>query len=205
MVDHFTMKKQSSPAKSKQSHQFRVIAGLHRGRKLSFPAVNHLRPTPDRVRETVFNWLMDECLHRRCLDLCAGSGALGFEALSRLASHCTFIDSLPQVITHIDAHLKTLQITESRALCASLPSAISQLDQQKPFDMVFIDPPYQLAIINDCLEALLDQQLLCEKAWVYVENASADAAPNLASDFALYRQKTFGQVRASLFQYSRLG
>ena len=71
--------------------------------------------------------------------------------------------------------------------------------------MVFIDPPYQLAIINDCLEALLDQQLLCEKAWVYVDNASADAAPNLASDFALYRLKTFGQVRASLFQYSRLG
>ena len=192
------MKRRTSPSKSQETGQFRVIAGLHRGRKLKFPAISHLRPTPDRVRETLFNWISHDCPQSHCLDLFAGAGSLGIEALSRGAASCTFIEQDRAACQAINTHLNTLALTGSQVIQASLPTPIAQLDTR--YNIVFIDPPYQLDIINSCIEQLLANNLLADKAWVYVENASNDPAIILPSEFTSYREKIFGQVRSNLFQ-----
>ena len=202
------MKRRSSPAKSQQSGQFRIIGGLHRGRKLSFPAIENLRPTPDRVRETLFNWLFDDVINARCLDLCAGSGALGLEALSRGAQHCMFIETNGDASKSISEHLQTLEAIGSRVQLGQLPQSLHQLANEEAFNLIFLDPPYKLDIINDCIALLDELDLIASDAWLYIENASNDPAPILAdsdrSIFRLHREKSFGQVRASLFQYQQL-
>ncbi len=193
------MKRRTSPSKSQETGQFRIIAGLYRGRKLTFPAIDNLRPTPDRVRETVFNWLFNACPHAHCLDLFAGSGSLGLEALSRGAESCTFIEKNKAANQAITSHLNTLKVSNSQVSLASLPQAISQLD--KPYNLIFIDPPYKLHLINSCIDHLLIQHLISDNAWIYIENASNDPAILLPPEFSLQREKIFGQVRSSLFQY----
>ncbi|MCK5880476.1 MAG: 16S rRNA (guanine(966)-N(2))-methyltransferase RsmD [Sinobacterium sp.] len=196
------MKRRTSPPKSQETGQFRVIAGLHRGRKLVFPAVDNLRPTPDRVRETLFNWIFDACPQSRCLDLFAGAGSLGIEALSRGAATCTFIESNRSACQAIESHLSTLNIEGGNVIQASLPSPIAQLDS--PYNIIFIDPPYKLDTINHCIEQLQTHDLIANRAWVYIENASNDPSIQLPPEFSLYREKIFGQVRSNLFQYQEI-
>lgn len=197
------MKRRTSPSKSQETGQFRIIAGQHRGRKFSFPATDNLRPTPDRVRETIFNWIFDACPQSHCLDLFAGAGSLGLESLSRGAASCTFIEQNKAASQAISAHLSILGIKQSKVIQASLPQPIAQLD--KKYTIIFIDPPYQLDIINSCIEQLLAHNLVADGAWLYIENASRDPATHLGPEFSLYREKIFGQVRSNLFQYQQIG
>ncbi len=196
------MNRRKSPVKSQQSKAqstFRIIGGHWRGRKLSFPATEGLRPTPDRVRETLFNWLSDELPDAQCLDLFCGSGALGLEALSRGARHCLFIDAEPQVTSAIQSHLEVLPDAQGRTLNARLPEGLSQLKQA--VDVVFLDPPYAVHCISECLEYLIDNKLLNPAAWIYVENDSNDPGPLVPAVLRQHRQKIAGQVRYTLLQY----
>lgn len=193
------MKRRKSPVKSQQSSalgQFRIIGGQWRGRKLSFPAVPNLRPTPDRVRETLFNWLQP-IAGKQVLDLFAGSGALGFEALSRHSASCTFIEANMEAAQSIKQQLQLLK-GEGKLLQAALPGAIEQLAPQKPFDVVFIDPPYQQQHLPQCLEKLLALGLIADDGFVYIENASNQPMIELGSQWHIHREKTYGQVRACL-------
>lgn len=202
------MKRRQTPSKPQETGQFRVISGKHRGRKLQFPAVNNLRPTPDRVRETIFNWLFDQCLNANCLDLFAGAGTLGIEALSRHAQSCTFIEQNTLAAAAINSNLNLLKESEAFVLQQALPEAITQLAStplaSNGFDMIFIDPPYQLDIIAPCISVLLEKKLINPGAWIYVENASKEAPLNLPPSFNRYREKIFGQVRSTLFQYEEI-
>ena len=197
------MKRQRSPTKSQQSPakcQFRLIAGKHRGRKLTFPVLEALRPTPDRVRETLFNWLSDELNQSTCLDLFAGSGALGLECLSRGAKNCIFIDAHPQAQTAISAHLSVLK-ESGQAMQGELPASLSHL-HDKHFDIIFIDPPYANAyLIISCLNQLVQQDNIKHGAAIYIEHSSEDARPPLSDDFQLHRTKKTGQVQSSLLYY----
>ena len=197
------MKRRQSPAKSQQSaskSQFRIIAGQWRGRKLSFPATDGLRPTPDRVRETLFNWLADELPQAHCLDLFAGSGALGLECLSRGAASCHFIEANTQAAQAISEHLQLLK-GAGRTFKGQLPHALTQLTGT-PYDVIFIDPPYaQAGLIDDCLQRLIQQQQIRHGACVYIENSSEDAMPLLPDGFELHRQKSVGQVQSHLLHY----
>lgn len=193
------MKRIKSPAKATETGQFRIIGGQWRGRKLQFPAVNGLRPTPDRVRETLFNWLAAYLHQAQCLDLYSGCGALGLEALSRSAAHCIFVDASHQALQAIEQHLALLQ-GQGITQLGQLPEAINGL--QTPVDIVFIDPPYADNSIEKCVQLLLEQQLLKEGAWLYCENGSDKPLPALPMEFSLHRHKIAGAVQYALYRYA---
>lgn len=193
------MKRRKSPVKSKHSQeigQFRIIAGTWRSRKLSFPAVDGLRPTPDRVRETLFNWLPN--LHNMAvLDAFAGSGSLGFEALSRGAIHCNFIDANHKACTALQNNASLLDCSQATVMQGQQPETLEQLTDT--FDLIFLDPPYALDCLEKCLSIIEEKSLLNTNGWLYIENSS-HAAPVLPANMQLHREKTYGQVRASLWQ-----
>lgn len=191
------MARSKSPAIARS--QLRIIGGQWRGRKLWFNAAPGLRPTPDRVRETLFNWLAAEINGAQCLDLFAGSGALGLEALSRGAQHCTFIDSSPAVIGAISEQLVTLGATDV-ATC-TICSAQKYLGKaEQAFNIVFLDPPFAQDLIAPAVQALLQHELLAEDALVYVETHAAESAPVVPDKWQLHREKQAGDVVYRLFR-----
>jgi 16S rRNA (guanine966-N2)-methyltransferase len=178
--------------------QLRIIGGQWRGRKLAFPATEGLRPTTDRVRETLFNWLAPHLRDSRCADLFAGSGALGLEALSRGALYCDFVDTSGPALRQIRAHLETLDATRHAACHALSAQQFLQMDRE-PYDIVFIDPPFGAGLAGPTC-ALLDQRrLLAEEALVYLETAANEPCPQLPRHWSAHREKTAGGVSYRLF------
>lgn len=178
--------------------QLRIIGGQWRGRKLSFTPDEGLRPTTDRVRETLFNWLAPHIHGARCADLFAGSGALGLEALSRGASHCDFVDSSRQALGQIDSHLAALEAGD-HGLCHPLAAAQFLKNASAPYDIVFIDPPFGQGLAAPTCAALEENQLLANNALAYVETASAEPCPDVPVRWTLHREKTAGGVAYRLF------
>jgi len=172
-------------------HKLRIIGGQWRGRKLEFPAVDAIRPTPDRVRETVFNWLQNSVVGARCLDLFAGSGALGIEALSRGASHAVFVDREPRIGQYLRATLKQLNANGDVHTADSLRWLTSS---SQPFDLVFLDPPFGADVLPDACQRLEEGGWLAPDALVYIECASSGGAPALPASWVLIKSKTAGQV-----------
>lgn len=121
------------------ANQVRIIAGCWRGRKLSFAPVAGVRPSPDRVRETLFNWLSPVIRDARCLDLYAGSGALGIEAASRGASSVVLVDSDPQVVNCLREQLQLLGAAQIEVVQSTVEAWLAA--PADPFDIVFLDPP----------------------------------------------------------------
>ena len=175
----------------------RIIGGQWRRRILSFPDTEGLRPTPDRVRETLFNWLGQDLTGLSCLDLFAGSGALGFEAASRGADRVVMVDSSPKVLAALAANARLLnagerlQIVRADAVkfASSLPSAGSR------FDVLFLDPPYQQGWLDRVAPLL--PQLLAADGVVYVE---AEQGLESCGDWRTVRHGRAGQVCYHLMQ-----
>ena len=148
--------------------QLRIIGGRWRGRKLAVPEIDGLRPTPDRIRETLFNWLMMDCLGARVLDCFAGSGALGFEALSREAKHLTMIEKNPLAWSNLERQVIHLQADQVTLLAGNAIDLIVDIKGQ--FDLVFIDPPYALAPLRQqVLASLITHRKLVDGAKIYLE------------------------------------
>jgi len=148
--------------------QLRIIAGKYRSRKITFPVIDGLRPTQDRIRETVFNWLQPFIIDSVCLDLFAGSGALGFEAASRGAQYVTFVDSHPDVIAALKENAAKLKIESADFLQDDFQTnRLVQLKKQ--YDIVFFDPPFQKNLINNALSFLMRNDLLKSNVLVYIE------------------------------------
>lgn len=182
--------------RSQQS--LRIIAGQWRSRKIHFPDLPQLRPTPDRVRETLFNWLMPVIAGARCLDLFAGSGALGLEALSRGAADVVFVDRDRQVQTYLNDTLRLLQAEHAHVVQADALTYLRGTPQA--FDIVFLDPPYQSDLLLPCCQALEAQNWLTAQAYVYIEIASNTPLPGLPDNWQVRREKTAGQVSYRLIQ-----
>ena len=173
-------------------HRLRIIGGRWRGRPITFPPLAAIRPSPDRVRETLFNWLQPVIAGARCLDLFAGSGALGLEALSRGASHVQFVDSEPQVGRHLHG---TLQLLGADAAAVTVSDALRYL-QSTPahaFDIVFLDPPFAADLLPSIIGALA-QGWVAPTAYVYVECRSDTPLPALPAQWSVHRTKRAGQV-----------
>lgn len=173
--------------KSHQHNTLRIIGGFWRGRKLRFPDVAGLRPTPDRVRETLFNWLQGLTLEEDCLDLYAGSGACGLEALSRGARHVTFVDASAAATAAIKSHLTLLQCSNADVLTCSARQFLQTSAAGKKFGLVFMDPPFATDLLaSDCL-ALENSGLLKEGACIYLESGAplpqASAAEPVSASF----------------------
>ncbi len=146
----------------------RIIGGKFRGKKLHFPDSEGLRPTPDRVRETLFNWLMHDIRDARCLDAFAGSGALGFEAHSRGAAHVVLLEQSPQVFNNL---LKAAASFNSPDLTIKKMDACKYLKETtEPFDIVFLDPPFAKDYLPLCLEILANSSLLKSNGLLYIES-----------------------------------
>ena len=174
-------------------NRLRNIGGEWRGRKLAFPPLAGLRPTPDRVRETLFNWLRDVIPGARCLDLFAGSGALGFEALSRGAAAAVLVDEQAQVVAQLREHTTTLHATGASVIHADALTFLRQ-PPARPYDVVFLDPPFQDHVIGKCLALLAVPGWLATDAWIYIEAARDTLLPPLPAGWEAVRAKHAGQV-----------
>ena len=184
--------------KAKQSGEIRLIAGRWRGRKLAFLDVEDLRPTPDRVRETVFNWLQPIVGGSRCLDLFAGSGALGFEAASRGADSVTMVELNHQAAKQIQANGQLLAADNCRVENKTAQQFLSHNSNQ--YDIVFIDPPYQADLWAELAAQLVSTDCLAKNAQIYIECPSKGELPVLPSHWQLIKDKKAGEVRYCLFQ-----
>lgn len=173
--------------------ELRLIGGKWRGRKLRFPSEEGLRPTSDRIRETLFNWLAPTIVGANCADLFAGSGALGLEALSRGAQRCDFVDKSSPVISQISGHLATLQANDT-GHCHRQAALDFLKGPSTPYDLVFVDPPFRQGMVQAVCEALDTGNWLAPGATVYIETASDEALPELPAHWSIHREKTSGGV-----------
>jgi 16S rRNA (guanine966-N2)-methyltransferase len=176
-----------------------VIAGQWRGRRFSFAKNPAIRPTPDRVKETVFNWLQSVVVGARCADLFAGSGALGFEALSRGAASVEFVESDRATVQTIAGLLSELKVEES--------AVVRQGDAwgwqpAEPLDLIFADPPFADQRVESWIAEVADRQMLVDGGYLYLEQPSDRPLPPLPSSFSLWKEKTAGQVSYRVLQFS---
>jgi 16S rRNA (guanine966-N2)-methyltransferase len=175
------------------SNQLRIIGGQWRGRKLRFAEGRGLRPTPDRVRETLFNWLMPYLPGARCLDLFTGSGALAFEALSRGAAQVVMVDNNARVIAQLRENLSLLENPDAQLIQADGIKWLKQ-DATFTFNIVFLDPPYADKVLPECLSLLEEGNWLTSEAWIYIELPSKEELPALPDNWQWHRNKQAGQV-----------
>jgi 16S rRNA (guanine966-N2)-methyltransferase len=180
--------------------KLRIIGGQWRGRLLQFPDVTGLRPTGDRVRETLFNWLMGYLPEACCLDLFAGSGALSLEALSRGARAVCALELDKRAAQNIRHHAATLGTQQLTVYCDDTLAYLARGNTKAPYDIVFIDPPFAADLAGQCASLLEQGGWLSEKAWIYIEADKQLPPPLLPNHWQLHREKTAGQVLYRLYQ-----
>ena len=182
--------------KPAEERSVRIIAGRFRGRRIGFRAIPGLRPTPDRVRETLFNWLQGAVPSSRCLDLFAGSGALGFEALSRGAASVVLVESDRTAVSALETTALRLG---AEGVTITAADAFQYLNKPgKPFDLVFLDPPFASGRLPELCTLLEAGGWLAPRALIYLESAARDQSPTLPSQWGVLRETRAGEVRAML-------
>ncbi|MGC2033455.1 MAG: 16S rRNA (guanine(966)-N(2))-methyltransferase RsmD [Steroidobacteraceae bacterium] len=186
-----TLKTESSASGSRNS--VRIIGGGWRGRRVSFPDIPGLRPTPDRVRETLFNWLQERVAGARCLDLFAGSGALGLEALSRGAKELVFVEQAVAAARALQEQLIRFG-GQARAHVAEMGAARYLRSVPQAFDIVFLDPPFGRDALAEYVPMLDEGQWLKPGALVYLENEKKAGVPPLPAHWQLLKSKSAGEV-----------
>jgi 16S rRNA (guanine966-N2)-methyltransferase len=170
----------------------RIIGGEWRGRKIRFPPVQAIRPTPDRVRETLFNWLQVVMPGSRCLDLYAGSGALGLEALSRGAREVVFVDVEPAVVRHIGGTLRELGCDRGQTVRADAAGFLA--GPATPFDVIFLDPPFAAPVLAETCRRIEAGGWLRGGGFVYLEAPAAAGEPALPPGWTLLKSRRAGEV-----------
>ena len=180
------------------SGQIRIIGGLWRGRKLPVLNSEGLRPTTDRIKETLFNWLMFDINERRCLDLFAGSGSLGFEALSRGASQVVMVEKDHQVAQQLSQNLARLP--QAPATVVNTDAMRYLASSATPFDLVFLDPPFHQELLPQVCQRLEEQGWLSVDAKIYIEREQAVEPLVLPKNWQLLKDKQAGQVTYQLYQ-----
>ena len=177
-------------------NQLRIIGGDWKRRTLPFASIEGLRPTPDRVRETLFNWLMWDIQNPQVLDLCSGSGALAFEALSRGAAKVVMIEPNPIQARFLKENIQLLKADNCQLLTLTAQQALKQLNTH--FEVVFLDPPYDLALWEELAE--LADPIITENAFIYVEADRELSQLKLPSSWQKIKETKAGIVRAGLYQ-----
>ncbi|MFW0055035.1 MAG: 16S rRNA (guanine(966)-N(2))-methyltransferase RsmD [Coxiella endosymbiont of Dermacentor silvarum] len=179
------------------SGKSRIIGGKWRGRKIIFSSSPELRPTADRIRETLYNWLSPYIKDAYCLDLFAGSGALGFEALSRGCAHVTFVDISRFVIENMQKNAKILNVINTKFVCGEFQSGTQQL-KNTTFNIVFLDPPFYQGLINKAILWLEEANILASEAYIYIE-AEKNISLILPKNWKSYREKRTTKLFYGLF------
>ena len=189
----------------RQSNSVRIIGGEFRSRKLDFPDANGLRPTGDRIRETLFNWLQDSIQGEDCLDLFAGSGALGFEALSRGAKRVDFIEKDRAAAAALENNIKRLDANQGNVFCADALQWIDgRTHQASKYGLVFLDPPFAGPLLAAAIAKLEDAEIMRPDCLVYVENDTHSEGVVIPSHWQEMKKKRAGAVNYSLLKVSRI-
>lgn len=192
------MRKSSKKPDPAANGQLRIIGGEWRSRQFSFPMAHGLRPTPNRVRETLFNWLAPYVPGAHLLDCFTGSGALFLEALSRGASSALALDSNGEAIASLRQTLATLKCENGHLLQTN---ALLYLENQaaRPYDLVFLDPPFGQDLLRPACELLEEKGWLSQDAWIYTESEAAPSTIGLPGNWRLHREQKAGQVYYALW------
>ena len=182
-----------------RSGRLRIVAGNWRSRLLDIADVKGLRPTSERIRETLFNWLVPRIQGARCLDLFAGTGALGLEALSRGARSAVFVEQSAPAVATLKANIEVL---DAAGALIRQTDALEYLrgKPEGPFDLVFLDPPFAADLNEELCKLLEQRQVLAEDALVYIEQDRSKPEPTLPSGWHVQKNKTAGNVRYMLVQ-----
>ena len=196
--------RKNSPGKSAAANhggqgQLRIIAGQWRSRQFDFPMAHGLRPTPNRVRETLFNWLAPYIEGARVLDLFTGSGALFLEALSRGAGSALALDMNPAAINSLRDHLQTLRCENGTLLNSDALVYLQQVPTT-PYDLVFLDPPFGQDLLQPACSLLEEKSWLAPRAWIYTESENSPSTLGLPGNWRLHREQKAGQVHYALWQ-----
>lgn len=171
--------------------RLRIIGGEWRGRKIDVPDREGLRPTPDRVRETLFNWLREDIEGARCLDLFAGTGILGLEALSRGAAEVTWVERDARACVQLRETLARIGVNGNVVQADALQFLSGA---SRPYDLVFLDPPYAAELLKPSCALLEERGWLAPRAWVYLEQRESSELPPLPANWQLTRGRRAGQV-----------
>lgn len=189
----------ASSTKKPRPGRLRIVAGKWRSRLLDIADVPGLRPTSERIRETLFNWLSPTIPGARCLDLFAGTGALGLEALSRGASDVVFVEKSPVAAKVLRDNVQVLDASTADVRQANA-LAFLEAPAGKKFDIVFLDPPFAADMLGDLCRLLDEASVLCSGALVYLEEDRARPETDLPPGWRILKSKTAGNVRYSLAQ-----
>lgn len=190
------MRQSKNKKAQKKQGEVRIIAGSMRGRKLHFSAAEGLRPTLDRIRETLFNWLAKDIHNSVCLDLFAGSGALGFESISRGAKAVFLIEDSSQVVKDLHANAKSLNNDNLHIKNMSANQFLS--DNKQKFNIVFLDPPFGKGLLEETLKLL--QPHLAPDALVYIEQEKTSTAYVPNKDWQQVKFKKTASFSYALYQ-----
>jgi len=192
--------------------EIRIIGGKWRSRKLHFPTIKGLRPSTDRTRETLFNWLMPYIVGTNVLDLFAGSGALGFEALSRGANSAIFVDKSKDVVNYLQKQFELFKANNCLAFASHIPFENNLFMRQWPdffsqnnltppkFDLIFLDPPFHQGLIAPTCSWLELQNYISDDALIYLEAEETLSPLPIPANWEIIRSKTTGQVGYHLAQ-----
>jgi len=184
-----------SKKKAACENALRIIGGDWRGRKVKFASADGLRPTLDRVRETLFNWLQGNIYQANCLDLFSGSGALAFEALSRGARHVDIVDNNPQSIRLIKENLQLLPCDKAQVYLQSAQEFIGQKsdashdNNNSVYDIIFLDPPFNQSLLLPICDQLNQTALINESTLIYIETEASLSLSELPDTWQVYRSK----------------
>ena len=178
--------------------KIKIIGGKWKGTNLTFYDEPELRPTGNRIRETLFNWLQPNIQGSICLDLFAGSGCLGLEALSRGASKCVMIEKNKRVINHLAKNIEKLS-SSTELVNDDAINYLSSKEPSKTFDIVFLDPPFDSTIYESTMRTLELNHWLSHDALIYVEARSDSLMFQIPDNWSLFREQVAGNVHYMLY------
>ena len=178
---------------SKNRGKVRITSGEWKNRNLEVPDIDGLRPTSERVRETLFNWLMPSIHKSVCLDLFAGSGSLGFEALSRGAKHCTFVEKSKLAFSQIKTTRTSLNAVNSEVHNCDAIDFLSSVHNHN-FNLVFLDPPFSDDYLISSIESIHEYQLVSSGGYIYIEFNKNNDLSDLPDNWSVIRKKIYGNV-----------
>ncbi len=178
----------------------RIITGIYKGRKLESPVGFDVRPTSDKVKEAVFNLLMNDIWDAVCVDLFAGTGSLGLEALSRGAKRCYFCDNSRQSLDLVKKNIKKCGAEEQSIILAGDYSRALNRIREKT-DIIFLDPPYSSGVYEKCLEQIDSLDLLSDEGIIIAEHGARDEMPQSAGRLEKVRERRYGRIMISIYRH----
>lgn len=192
--------KSSVAASSKHSGTVRIISGRFRGRKLSVLDLQGLRPTTDKNKEMLFSWLMPFISDAICLDAFAGSGSLGFEALSRYGKSCTFIELNKNAAKKVVDNIQLLDLSaqQARIIQGNTLDVINNLNQA--YDLIFLDPPFNQSLLPQTIQSIDDNALLSIDGVIYIECEGQGVNYSVPENWQLIKEKRSAQILARVYQ-----